>query len=254
MKPAVYSICFMLIAFSIFNIWTIKKSTSETTALYSSLAEIIEEPSEDSDLDLPDDIESGSPKPVLNQWIEKLKLENGETVGWIRIPNTRIDYPVMQTKDDTDFYLSHDFKGNSEKHGVPFVDVKCRVNSSDNLIIYGHHMNDGTMFQNLMKYREAQFCEGNDYIQLFTLQQNRVFEPVYVLVISAKESEDFPYYDYVDFHDKQRFSDFLNGCEKYSVWKNSNPPEYGDTLLTLSTCEYTKENGRLVVISKEIIS
>ncbi len=244
----------MIIIFSSWNLWKIKKSENDTNILYSSLAGQVDVNSGVSETvindDDDDDVNSGYKEPVINQWLIDMKEQNRDTVGWIEIPDTVINYPVMQTKEDNDFYLDHNFERSEDKHGTPFLDVNCRTDESDNLIIYGHHMKDGTMFQNLMLYKDTDFCEKNDDIKLYTPERNFNFRPVCVMVISSDETEDFPYYKYINFSDEKAFSDFFEKCRKYSIWISNDLPDYGEKLLTLSTCEYSKENGRLVVIAK----
>ena len=75
--------------------------------------------------------------------------KNSDLVGWVSIPGTRIDYPVMQTKDSPDFYLKHAFDKSYSSYGVPYLAENCDVGISDNLVLYGHHMNNGTMFSDL---------------------------------------------------------------------------------------------------------
>ena len=83
--------------------------------------------------------------------------KNSDLVGWVSIPGTRIDYPVMQTKDSPDFYLKHAFDKSYSSYGVPYLAENCDVGISDNLVLYGHHMNNGTMFSDLCKYASEDF-------------------------------------------------------------------------------------------------
>lgn len=253
----------IILAFSVLQLWKIKQSTQDTTNLYSSLAEQVQLGTSAISTEIQyigttsqqltsniDDVMAGYKEPIINPWITELQQQNNELIGWIKIPNTMIDYPVMQTKDDNDYYLYHDFERNQDNHGTPFIDVNCKIGQSDNIIIYGHHMKDGTMFQNLMFYKDAQFCEKNEYIQLYTPEKSLYFQVMYVILISAEETKDFPYYKYIDFSSEKVFQEFLNKCNQYAIWSSNQPPNYGEQLLTLSTCEYSKENGRMAVIGR----
>lgn len=268
-KRILYPVCAVILLFAVWNLWNIKQSTENSTNLYQTLArqartgqsESKPEPetaepaekvvSQETEPETPDDIMAGS-FPPENPWLLDLQKQNQELVAWITIPGTVIDYPVMQTAEDDDYYLTHDFEGNEDPHGTPFLDVNCRIGESENMIIYGHHMKDGTMFQNLMRYKEAEFCEANGLIRFDTVEESAQYQVIYVLILSKEETEDFPYYLCIDLSKDETYRRFLQLCGKYAIWSGKELPEPGTRLLTLSTCEYSKENGRLVVIAKQI--
>ena len=96
--------------------------------------------------------------PLLDDY-KNLYLKNTDIIGWLKIADTNIDYPVMQTDNDT-YYLTHDFDGNEDKNGCLFMDSKCDpVKPSTNLIIYGHHMKSGRMFGKLVNYKDSKYYE-----------------------------------------------------------------------------------------------
>ena len=194
---------------------------------------------------------TGESGAETNAQIASLKEKNPDTVGWITIPGTAIDYPIMQRKSDVDFYLDHDFDSKNDIHGVPFLDAGCRMNESGNLIIYGHHMKDGTMFRDLMKYQDASFCEENPTITLTSERWTASYRIFAVLVMSEADREIFPYYKYIQFQNEKEWNTFLDGCQTFSTWMSESIPSFGDQLVTLSTCEYSTEDGRLVVIASE---
>ena len=105
-----------------------------------------------------------SSEPILHDFAV-LKEKNPDCVGWVSIPDTSIDFPVMQKSD---FYLKHDFDGNYTDYGLPFLDERCSLDGSDNLIIYGHHMNDGSMFSELLNYVDEDYCTAHPEIVLET--------------------------------------------------------------------------------------
>lgn len=162
-----------------------------------------------------------------NAWLLDLQKQNEELVGWIRIPGTVIDYPVMQTGSDNDYYLTHDFNREENAHGAPFLDVNCKIGVSDNLIIYGHHMKDGTMFQNLMKYKDAAFCESNGTVEWDTPEETCEYQIIYVMLISAEEAERFPYYKCIDLSYEEIYEGFLKQCSRYAIWPEWRTPESG---------------------------
>ncbi len=196
--------------------------------------------------------EGQAAQPLENGWLAGMQEVNSDLAAWLRIPYTNIDYPVMQTEEDNDFYMNHDFMGKEQNHGTPFLDFNCDIENSENLIIYGHHMKDETMFQNLMKYKEPEFCENNG--QIFFSIPERTFEyKVHtVMIISREEAEDFPYYKYIDLSDNDTYREYLKKCGEYSVWTSREEVRDGTPLLTLSTCEYSKGDGRLVVIASRV--
>lgn len=250
LKAMLYSMCAVVITLSAWNLWKIQQSENDTTELYTSLSKQVYHLEEQQEATTGNDVMSGEQVQIVNPWITELKKQNRELIAWLRIPNTIIDYPVMQTKEDNDYYLTHSFDMNQDRHGTPFVDVRCRVGKSENVIIYGHHMKDGTMFQNLMLYKDAEFCKNNENIQLFTAEETFSYKVICVILIGEREMEAFPYFNYIDFQDAERFHEFWEKCGEYAVWKTEGPVVYGNALLTLSTCEYSKGNGRLVVIAQ----
>lgn len=247
-KLVLYPICGAVIVTAGWQLWKMMCSMQHTEELYAELTEVREE-------------NAGSVEEMMaNPWLLELQEENPEVAGWIRIPDTRIDYPVMQTEEDNDYYLNHDFNRESNAHGAPFLDVNCRIGESENLIIYGHNMKDKTMFQNLMLYKDAQFCESNGTIEFDTPEKSMYYQVIFVMLLSAEETEEFPYYQYIDLSDADRYQEFLEMCAQYAIWERDGWQSQGqqaaeqssgicDTLLTLSTCEYTRKDGRLVVVA-----
>lgn len=183
-----------------------------------------------------------------------MKEQNPELVGWITIPNIAIDYPVMQAKEDNDYYLTHDFHGNKDSHGTPFLDMNCKLGESENLIIYGHHMKDGTMFQNLKLYEDASFCEENPAIYFDTPDNSSTYEVRFVMILSGRETEDFPYHSCTRLNSEEAYEEFIAKCRQYSIWCSEDIPDFRDELLTLSTCEYSKQNGRLILVAQKLYS
>ena len=231
----------MVMILGLWKFWQIYDASVQTQKLYTQLAE---------DAKAVEETEEKSGQSFLTQ----LQKQNEELVGWIRIPGTAIDYPVMQTKEDNDYYLTHDFSREENAHGTPFLDVNCDIENSQNLIIYGHNMKDKSMFQNLMQYKDAQFCEENPVIELKTLQGSEEYRLLFVLTMSVEEMREFPYYTYIDMED-ETYEEFIRQCTAYATWLSSEDlPATGTKLLTLSTCEYSRENGRLAVIARKIDS
>ena len=183
---------------------------------------------------------------------EELYAKNNDFIGWIRIDGTDINYPVMQTKDRPDYYLRRNFYGNYSDFGVPYMAEHCTVGESDNLIIYGHHLHIGTMFTSLMKYTSKAFFDEHRIVNFDTMQEYGTYTIIAVFKETVYESNTFQYYNFVKFGDETEFDNFVNKCQSLSLYNTGETAKFGDQLLTLSTCEYSSENGRLVVIAKKI--
>lgn len=161
----------------------------------------------------------------------------------------------MQSKDNPDFYLKHGFDKSYSDYGCPYVQENCDMElSSDNIIIYGHHMNDGSMFTGLMKFKDKSFWENHKTISFDTLTDRQTYEvlAVFKTVVYTDSSDSFKYYHFVNAETPEDFSAYVDKCKKLSLYDTDVTAEYGDKLLTLSTCEYSRTNGRLVVVAKLI--
>lgn len=178
--------------------------------------------------------------------LAELVKENPDCVAWLRIDNTKIDYPIMQTKDNEQFYLRRNFKKEYSYIGTPFLNAQCDIDGSDNLIVYGHNMRDGTMFADLLKYRQKQFGAKNPVIRLITL--NGCHRYIVCAVVKVKADDDW--YTYINNTDEQTFNKLKTQIESKALYQVNGELKYGDKFLTLSTCEYSQTNGRLIVIAK----
>lgn len=179
---------------------------------------------------------------------------NNDLVGWLKIDGTELDYPVMQTSaDNRDYYLEHDFDGEKSKRGCIYAREECDVNEpSDNITLYGHNMADGSMFAALNAYTERDAWENNSMIEFGTLTERHTYKIFAVFKTSASLGQGFAYHQFVDAKDEAEFNQFVKTCKDLSFYDTGETPKYGDSLITLSTCEYTLENGRLVVVAYRI--
>ena len=176
--------------------------------------------------------------------------KNSDLVGWVSIPGTRIDYPVMQTKDSPDFYLKHAFDKSYSSYGVPYLAENCDVGISDNLVLYGHHMNNGTMFSDLCKYASEDFYREHKTICFDTLDSFGEYEVIAAFKTVAYSGEGFKYYHFVNAESAEAFDEYIAECKALALYDTGVTAEYGDKLITLSTCEYSRTNGRMVVVAK----
>lgn len=185
-----------------------------------------------------------------NKYAE-LYAQNSDFMGWLRIDGTGIDYPVMQSKDDPDFYLKHNFSKEYSRFGIPYMQANCNL-SSDNIIIYGHNIKSKSMFNELTKYKDKDFYTTHKYITLDTLDEQRTYEVIAAFKTVADLDNGFQYYDFVNANTEEEFDAFVAKCKALSFYDTGATAEYGDKLLTLSTCEYSQENGRFAVVAKLI--
>ena len=178
---------------------------------------------------------------------------NNDLVGWIKIEGTAIDYPVMQTPDNKDYYLKHNFNKERSNWGCIYVRESCDVfTPSDNVTIYGHYMQDGSMFHDLHGYYYSAFYKEHPYIQFDTIYERHTYQIIAVFKTSANIGEGFSYHLFDYAADKAEFDEYINTVQSLRLYWTGVKAEYGDMLITLSTCEYTLDNGRLVVVAKRI--
>ena len=197
------------------------------------------------------DPETGETVLVLPEYAELYEMNN-DVVGWLAIEGTQLNYPVMQTPDSRDYYLHRDFYREYDRHGCIYVREECDVNKpSDNLTIYGHNMKDGTMFGALLKYEKQSFWQEHQYITFDTLTEHHTYQIIAVFQTTASVGEGFSYHNFID-GDENAFREFVSTCKALSLYDTGVSAQYGDKLITLSTCEYTLDNGRLVVCAVRI--
>lgn len=181
---------------------------------------------------------------------EKLQQQNGDMRGWISIPGTAIDYPVMQSPDRPDFYLTHNFNKEKSSYGTPYLSELCDLSdSSKNIIIYGHHMRNGTMFAELMGYRDKSFYAEHPVIWFDTLEGSNAYEVKAAMTASAGDTGE-KIFELAG--DGAKRSDFLDEVEKRSLYHTGELTNSVEPLLILITCEYSQDEGRLLVIAQRM--
>ena len=188
---------------------------------------------------------------IMDKFIE-LYAENSDLIGWISIPDTVIDYPVMQCADN-EFYLYHDFYKREDRYGCLYVKDMADVNTpGTNFVIYGHNMKDGTMFGALDKYEDKSFYEKHQRIVFDTLYEERTYEIMSVFLSNANGDAEtgFKYYQFYQADTEEEFAYFYDNIMSMSLYDTGVTAEFGDTFLTMSTCAYHEEDGRIVVVAK----
>lgn len=180
--------------------------------------------------------------------------QNTDMVGWICVPDTKINYPVVQSSvDRKDYYLNKNFSKRWNPGGAIYVREVCDVfKPSDNLTIYGHHMKDMSMFAGLDYYWGQDFWETHQTFTFDTIYEEHTYQVFAVFRTSANIGEGFAYHLFVDAANEQDFNNFVATVKSLAYYETGVTAEYGDKLLCLSTCEYSLNNGRLVVVAKRI--
>lgn len=182
-----------------------------------------------------------------------LYAENPDLFGWVQIPDTELSYPVMYTPDDPEYYLRRAFDGSASVSGVPFLDGDCPEDGG-NYLIYGHHMSGGTMFALLPSYAKEDFYEEHPVIRFDTLFERGEYEVMaafYSKAYGTDEQDVFRYYQYTDLRSPERFQEYVAQVKAVALYDTGVTAEYGDRLLTLSTCSYHTDNGRFVVVARK---
>lgn len=253
MKNRIYIalICAFSILLAVSSGFLIKHyiDSEKQSELYDNLIETIEKTDTEKDT-----MTYSQDKSFLSDY-QDLYLQNNDMVGWIKIEDTKINYPVMQSKDNPNFYLRHGFDKGYTVYGCPYVQENCDVDApSDNLVVYGHHMNDNSMFAGLMKYANKSFWEKHKTIQFDTLTEKGKYEvvAVYKTVVYTDSPNSFRYYDFVNADTEDDFNAYIAKCKELALYDTGITAEYGDKLITLSTCEYSRNNGRMVVMAKKV--
>lgn len=200
------------------------------------------------------DAQASSSLPDILPEYEALYAENPDTIGWLKIDGTGIDNVVMYAPDEIDKYLHTDFYGNYAYRGCLFVDEYCDIFNSDNIIIYGHNMKDGSMFGTLDSYADESFYAEHKIIRFDTIYEKHSYEVVAAISTSipAKDEDVFRYYEYTSSNDEETFLDYADFIEKNKLYDTGVEINPGDKLLTLSTCAYHTTDGRFVIVARQI--
>ena len=197
------------------------------------------------------DPETGEERQVLREYAA-LYERNRDLVGWICVEGTGIDYPVVQS-DIKDYYLRRDFDRKRANHGSIYVWEQADVSEpSDNVTLFGHRMNDGTMFYGLLAYAGEDYYRAHPVFRFSTLDGHWDYEIFAAFRTSGTGGEGLDYHTFVDADSPEGFDAFVSQCRALSFYDTGIVPQYGDKLVTLSTCDYALENGRMVVVGRRV--
>ena len=191
------------------------------------------------------------PREILPRFLE-LYQKNPDLAGWLTIPGTRIDYPVMYSPDEPERYLHANFDAAYSFAGLPFLDAACDTESG-NRIIYAHNMLDGSMFRTLLKYQQKDFWQRNPVISFSTLYEEQEYEVVAAFYdkVYKKSDTNFKFYQFYDTSDQSSFDEAMAYYREHALYDTGVTAQCGDLFLTLVTCAYQTENGRFVVVARK---
>lgn len=246
---AVFAVLFLFSGIMLGRQLSDQKQSAEA---FDNIAALVQE--ETPPADEPQESEPPQTEQTAFEKYAAVYEQNSDFVGWISTPGTNIDYPVMQTIDNPNYYLKHSFEKQYSDYGVPYVQENCDLGLSDNCVIYGHHMNNGSMFADLCKYADEDFYRAHKTIRFDTLSGFGEYEVVAAFKTVAYSEQGFQYYHFVNADSAEDFDAYIAKCKELAFYDTGVSAKYGDRLITLSTCEYSRQNGRMVVVAKKIIS
>ena len=189
---------------------------------------------------------------MVQEKFADLYTKNNDFIGWLTIPGTEIDYPVMHTPGDEEYYLHKDFNREKSSSGTLFLAAKSdAISPSDNVVIYGHNMKAGTMFHDLLKYETQDYYSKHKTFRFDTIQGNYEYEVIAAFRTQIKNDDNtFKYYEFINAAGKEAFDEYVSKVKSMTPFKIEETAEYGDKLVTLSTCAYHANEGRYVVVAK----
>lgn len=182
--------------------------------------------------------------------VRTLKQENKDVVGLLEIENTNISYPVVQG-DDNEYYMTHNYKKEKSKNGSIFLDKDYDWKiSSNNYLIYGHNLNNGTMFQELLKYESEDYYNKHPEILFTTADEEATYDIISVFKSKVYNNIDnvFKYYFFINPKTEEEYNNYIKNIKELSLYNIEKTAKFGTQLITLSTCSYHVKDGRFVIV------
>lgn len=201
--------------------------------------------------------EAPTAEPELTERAKKLLAQNPDTVGYITIDGTQVDNPVVQTTDN-EYYLSTGFDGQEFRAGTVFMDYRDIFGAnpdewSENIVLYGHNMADNTMFGSLRRYRQdTEYYKEKPFITLSSNYADYTYVMFGLIITSGDADSDFRYWDMEELDDKASFDSYVQMVESKNKIDNPIDVQFGDNLLTLSTCYSDEDNSRFLVVARRL--
>ncbi len=199
---------------------------------------------------IPVEVEKKEVDPKYEK-LKELNKKNSDVVGWISIKNTIVNYPVLHSDDD--YYLDHNYNKKYQREGSIFIDKHNNIDDI-NLIIHGHNMGNGKMFHTLINYKKESYYKKHKTIDYYTLDGHKKYQIVAVFLsqVYEKDADVFKYYKFYGKKSEDYYNMYIKNVKELALYDTGVDAIYPTKLISLSTCEYTNENGRLVVVAKEV--
>lgn len=246
----IFIIAGLVFAVSAYKVISELSTDAKERSAFENLAEIVERAKQDI-ADNPGENDSDD-EGVLPEYAELYNLNN-DFYAWITIDGTNINYPVMQSKNDPEFYLHRAFDKSDAVSGTPFIDSNC-TEEGNLFIVYGHHRTTGHIFAVLPEYANKDFWEAHKTIKFDTIHERGKYEIIaaFYSKIYDGNQDGFRYYNYKELKDEETFNSYMEQIKANAVFDTGLTAEYGDKLLVLSTCNYHTKNGRFAVVARKI--
>lgn len=191
---------------------------------------------------------------ILGEY-KRLYERNSDIVGWVQVKNTKINYPVMSSKEE-EYYLHRNFDREYDDNGLPFVDANVNLDSAQsNIMVYGHHMKSGLMFAGLLDFEDEKFYLQHPTIEFDTLTEKRSYEIIaafYTQIYQSDEKNIFKFNHFGGELDQTNYDTYVQSVKALSCYDTGVTATYGEQLLTLVTCSYHVTDGRFIVVAKRV--
>ena len=256
------SILIILSLIYIINFFSLKQEAKEQSKLLTAIdiyetestKEVIQNISEDEEEAIEENIEEQKNETERMLQVKELQQQNADIIGWLEIENTNINYPVLQGTDNS-YYMTHNYKKEKSKNGSIFLNADYNWNiPSNNLLIYGHNLGNGMMFQELLKYEKESFYQEHPVIRFTTAEGDAEYEIISAFksrVYYKSEKNVFRYYFFLNSESEEEYNQFVKNAKNASLYSIDATANYGDQLITLSTCSYYVEDGRFAVVGRK---
>lgn len=212
---------------------------------YESLAQFMKEESTRS-VESEENKEPEKPERIVK--LEELHSQNEDICAWIEISDTNINYPVLHTNNNN-FYLNHDYEKKYSARGSIFLDKDVDLNlPSTNFLMYGHRNKNGTMFEQLLKFKDEEFYQNHKSIKFTTLTEDTEYEILAVFYSKLYYKSDrnvFRYYYFIQADTEEEYNEYVKKAKKASIYDTGVNASYGEQLITLSTCSYHTEDRKI---------
>ncbi|MDB8545827.1 class B sortase [Turicibacter sanguinis] len=236
----------LMLTFSVYNIYLNVSQYKKADTIYEDIREVRGSIKNIEDNEDTEKVSESNKSTEGDKYCE-LSYINSDYRFWLKVDNTNIDYPVVQSKDNN-YYLKRDFNKNPLASGSLFMDYRNNFEEDNSVIVYGHHMKNKTMFSELDNFKNESFFYENNLIRVEHKDTTYTYE-VFSIYVADFNNEDYLKVDFEDEQDKKKYLSYIKNRSLYKkdIGLNSN-----DNIITLYTCSYEFENARTIVHGKLI--